>query len=165
MNRRGDGRRGSLPRVALLGAVTGLRSQVSLALLPARSTPVAWPRPTPGPLRLLDSRPVSPAAPADVGGGVRGRQAAGDPQPDGPGPLGGRVVLGALAGAVLRRGAGASLLPGVLLGALGAGAGAWTGYQARGWLGRTTGLPHPVLGAAEDLVALGLATYALRDGA
>lgn len=157
-------RRGGLTRVALLGAVTGLRSQVSLALLARAVRAGRVETGGSGPLTLLESRPAAPLLLLAMAGEFVGDKLPTTPSRLDPGPLGGRLVLGALAGAVLRRGAGASLLPGVLLGALGAGAGSWAGYQARGWLGRATGLADPVLGAAEDLVALGLATYALRDG-
>lgn len=156
-------RRGSLPRVALLGAVTGLRSQVSLALLARAVRSGRVETGGYGPLHLLDSRPAAPLLLLAMAGEFVGDKLSMTPRRLDAGPLGGRLVLGALAGAVLRRGAGTSLLPGVLIGALGAGAGSWAGYQARGWVSRTTGVADPVLGAAEDLVALGLATYALRD--
>jgi len=159
-----ESRRGSLPRVALLGAVTGLRSQVSLALLAraARAGRVAAAGSGP---RLLDSRPAAPLLLLSMAGEFVGDKLPMTSSRLDRGPLGSRLVLGALAGAVLRRSAGASMAPGVLLGALGAGAGAWAGYHARAWAGRSTGLADPVLGAAEDLVALGLASYALRDDA
>lgn len=156
-------RRGSLTRVALLGAVTGLRSQVSLALLARAVRAGRVETGGSGPLHLLDSRPAAPLLLLTMAGEFVGDKLPMTPSRMDPGPLGGRLVLGALAGAVLRRSAGASLLPGVLLGALGADLGAWASYHARVWLGRTTGVADPVLGAAEDLVALGLATYALRD--
>lgn len=158
-------RRGSLSRVALIGAVTGLRSQIPMVLLARAARAGRLDTGGSGLLRLLDTRPAAPLLLLDMVAELVGDKLPRTPSRLDRGPLGGRLVFGALAGAVLRRGAGASLLPGVLLGAVGAGAGSWAGYHARTWLGRTTGLPDPVLGAAEDAVALTLATYALRDQA
>jgi uncharacterized membrane protein len=81
-----------------------------------------------------------------------------------PGPLVGRVISGALAGAVLgsaRGVAGARLLLPAVAGAIGAYAGSWAGYTARRAAVERTGLPDPVVAAGEDLLAVGLALVAL----
>jgi uncharacterized membrane protein len=74
-----------------------------------------------------------------------------------PGPLLGRIVLGALAAAGLAVSVGESLLVGAVLGGIGAVIGAFTGYQirrraVRGFGGRD--LPVALL---EDLLAIVLA--------
>lgn len=156
-------RQARLSCVVLLGAVAGLRSQIPLALLARAARDGRVDTGASGPLHLLGARPAVPVLLLGMVGEFVGDKLPSTPSRLDAGPLGGRVVIGAVAGAVVRRGAGASLLPGVVLGAVGAGIGSWAGHQARGWLGRATGLPDPVLGAAEDALALGLATYALRD--
>jgi hypothetical protein len=51
-----------------------------------------------------------------------------------------------------------------VLGAAGAGAGAWAGSRARILAAERTTLPGPLLGAIEDLVAIGLAVLVLEAG-
>jgi uncharacterized membrane protein len=71
------------------------------------------------------------------------------------GPLIGRIVTGALCGAALAVGGGGSLGAGVALGAVGAVAGAFGGYQVRRQLVKGAGLPDFAVALAEDLVAIG----------
>jgi uncharacterized membrane protein len=72
-----------------------------------------------------------------------------------PGPFIARIVTGGLAGAALTAGTGGSLLPGAVLGALGAAAGTLGGYAARTGLVRTLRVPDYVVALAEDVVAVG----------
>jgi uncharacterized membrane protein len=72
-----------------------------------------------------------------------------------PGPFIARIVTGGLAGAALTAGTGGSLLPGAVLGALGAVAGTLGGYAARTSLVPALGVPDYVVALAEDVVAVG----------
>ena len=72
------------------------------------------------------------------------------------GPLTTRIVVGLLTGACLGIGEGASLWVGALIGALGAVAGAFGGYQARVRLVRGLHVPDAAVAIPEDLVAVGL---------
>ena len=72
-----------------------------------------------------------------------------------PGPLGARIVFGAICGAALCLSGGASLLPGAILGGLGGIAGAFAGYNYRRWLSRGAKFPDLLIALLEDLVAVG----------
>ena len=72
-----------------------------------------------------------------------------------PGPLFGRVVLGALSGAALCVATGYFWAVGAILGGVGGAMGAFAGYQARVGLVKTSRLPGWVIALLEDLVAIG----------
>ena len=72
-----------------------------------------------------------------------------------PGPLGARIVFGALCAAALCLSGGASLLLGAILGGVGGIAGAFAGYNYRRWLSRGAKLPDLLIALLEDLVAVG----------
>src|ERR1700690_1542003 len=72
-----------------------------------------------------------------------------------PGPLFGRMVLGALSGAAICIAADQSTVAGAILGAAGGVIGAFAGYRARTGLVKKSGLPDWVIALAEDLVAVG----------
>jgi uncharacterized membrane protein len=72
------------------------------------------------------------------------------------GPFLQRLLTGGTVGAAVHYDAGQSRPLGALLGAAGAGAGAWAGSRARLLAAERTSLPGPLLGAAEDLVVVGL---------
>jgi uncharacterized membrane protein len=72
-----------------------------------------------------------------------------------PGPLFGRIILGALSGAAICMAAGPSTIAGAILGAAGGVIGAFAGYRARAGLVRKSRLPDWVIALAEDLVAVG----------
>ena len=74
-----------------------------------------------------------------------------------PGPLIARIVMGGLSGACLCASAGRALLPGAVLGGLGAVIGAFAGYQARGRLVQALGVKDSVIALSEDVVAIVLA--------
>ncbi len=71
-------------------------------------------------------------------------------------PLIARIVIGLLTGACLGIAGSASLWLGALIGAIGAIAGAFGGYQARVGLVRALHVPDFVIAVPEDLVAVGL---------
>jgi uncharacterized membrane protein len=72
-----------------------------------------------------------------------------------PGPLGARIIFGALCAAALCFSGGASLLLGTILGGVGGIAGAFAGYNYRRWLSRGAKLPDLLIALLEDLVAVG----------
>ena len=72
-----------------------------------------------------------------------------------PGPLGARIVFGAICGTALCLSGGASLLMGAILGGVGGVAGAFAGYNYRRWLSRGAKFPDLLIALVEDLVAVG----------
>jgi len=72
-------------------------------------------------------------------------------------PLVARIAVGLLTGACLGVGGGALIWIGALVGALGAIAGAFGGYQVRTKLVRALHVPDIAVAIPEDLVAVGLA--------
>jgi uncharacterized membrane protein len=72
-----------------------------------------------------------------------------------PGPLFGRVVLGALSGAALCLAAGRSAFAGAILGGAGGVIGAFAGYRARASLVKKLRCPDWVIAVLEDIVAIG----------
>jgi len=78
-----------------------------------------------------------------------------------PGPLGGRIVSGALTGAVLATAGSSSAIAGGLIGAAGGLAGSFGGYAVRRGLTVDRKLPDLPVALLEDLVAVGLAVLAV----
>jgi uncharacterized membrane protein len=74
-------------------------------------------------------------------------------------PLAARIVMGSLTGACLGIAGGASLWFGALIGAVGAIAGAFGGYQARVRLVRALHAPDLAIAIPEDLIAIGLGVF------
>lgn len=147
----------------LLGVVAGLRSQLPAAALAARGL-----EPTSGPLALLGSGLGRRAAYLAAAGELLADKLPATPSRVDRGPLIGRVVSGALAGATYasaRGGGGGRLLLPVLAGAAGAYGGTWAGYLLRQRAVGVTGLPDPVVAVGEDALAVGLVALALpREG-
>ena len=79
-----------------------------------------------------------------------------------PGPLLGRIAMGLIAGACLWTAAGRGPLAGGLLCAVGAVAGAVTGYHLRGWLVQERKVKDLLVGLAEDAFCIGLAWWIVR---
>ncbi len=137
-----------------IGLVTGLRSMTGPALV-CWAAHLGW-------LNLEDSRLVfmeSTLATYSFSALALGELVADKlpfiPNRTSPGPLFGRVVLGALSGSALCAATGFSLAAGAILGAVGGAAGAFAGFQARARLLKASGLPDWVIALAEDLVAVG----------
>jgi uncharacterized membrane protein len=72
-----------------------------------------------------------------------------------PGPLIGRIVTGALCAMALGVAGGGSSGTAVVLGAVGAVAGSFGGYQVRRQLTKGAGLPDFAVALGEDLVTIG----------
>jgi uncharacterized membrane protein len=67
--------------------------------------------------------------------------------------------MGGLCGACLCAAANQSVFAGIILGAIGALAGAFGGYEIRKRLAGGLGVADPLVAVAEDLFALGLAFF------
>lgn len=142
------------PSAALLGVVAGMRSQLPLALL-ARTKPGACGGEAMA-MRWLHEPTTRWLTALAALGELIGDKLPTAPSRLDPGPLAGRVLFGGLAGGTVAREAGRSTVAGALLGAAGAGVGAFTGYHLRAALASSTPIPDPLLGVAEDGVALAL---------
>jgi uncharacterized membrane protein len=81
----------------------------------------------------------------------------------GIGPLGARILLGALCAATLAGAAHQSMAMGAVAGALGGVAGAYAGYSVRRHLTTTRKFPDLAVALAEDAVAIGLAVFAVSQ--
>jgi uncharacterized membrane protein len=142
-------------RAAALGFVGGLRSMTPLALLSQLRS-----QGEDGSSSNLVGYLNSPAARIITGllaaGELVGDKLPATPSRLSPAPLGGRIVIGALAGWILCQQTRQSPLVGALLGAIGAASGSAAGYYARSWLAKVTKWPDPIFGVVEDLTALGL---------
>lgn len=82
-----------------------------------------------------------------------------------PGPLFGRIAMGALSGAAFGSAVGrgtASVLLGSVLGGAGAVIGAYAGYYARTRIAEATGLPDAVFAVVEDASAVAIGSVAAR---
>jgi uncharacterized membrane protein len=157
----GEVRRG-LGRAVVLGVVTGMRTQVPLALLAADAKRGHFAADS-APPALLRSSAALPLLTIAAAGEMVVDKLPIAPSRLAPGPLFGRFLFGGLAGALVARRAGQRILTGAVLGAGGAGIGAFAGYHVRVWLGETTGLPDPIWGTLEDILALALGLSALGD--
>jgi uncharacterized membrane protein len=76
-----------------------------------------------------------------------------------PVPLTARIAMGLLTGACLGAAGGAGFWLAALIGAIGAIAGAFGGYQARVGLVRALRVPDIAIAVPEDLVAIGLGLF------
>ena len=149
-----------LLRPLLLGVVTGLRSQLGLAVL-------AWSAPPSGrdprALRLLRSRPGRIAIATAAAGEVVADKLPQTPSRLAPATLAGRLVSGAAVGALAAgRADRRTTLLAAAAGVAGAGAGAYAGATYRKALTERTGTPDLPWALVEDAAAAGLAAVAVR---
>ncbi len=143
-----------------LGVTAGMRSQIPLALLAAKSNGAAGAS-LPPPLHVLRLRRVAIGLAMSAVGEAVGDKLPIAPSRLRPGPLVGRLSFGAAAGAVLARGAGNAAGLGGTMAALGALAGSMAGYTARVQAHKATGLPDPLLAVLEDVVAVTIGLLSL----
>lgn len=149
-----------LLRPLLLGVVTGLRSQLGLAVL-------AWSAPPSGrdsrALRLLRSGPGRIAIATAAAGEVVADKLPQTPSRLTPAPLASRLVCGAAVGALaVGRADRRTTLLAAAAGVAGAGAGAYAGATYRRTLTGRTGTPDLPWALVEDAAAAGLAAVAVR---
>jgi uncharacterized membrane protein len=151
-------------RALLLGLVSGLRTQVPVAVLAVEAQQGRF---DPGAGRLA-RRFASPQGALGAVVAAAGELVADKlpvtPDRTAPGPLFGRLVAGATVGAAVHYDAGHPRPLGAALGLAGAGIGALGGARLRDLLADRTGLPQPLLGAVEDLFAVALALAVVTAG-
>ena len=153
----------SLARCALLGAATGLRSMAApsqlsrhIAELPREE------RPASAVADFLGRSSVRETLSIALFGEMIVDKLPFTPDRTDPGPLLGRIAVGAAAGVVLAQLRRGSVGLGAFAGGVGALAGAFAGYQARRLLAERAGLPDLVVALAEDAVAIAGARAAIR---
>jgi uncharacterized membrane protein len=149
-------------RAATLGATAGLRSQLPLALLTVAAGRGDFAANATGPLALLRTRTARLACGAAAIGELIADKTPFVPDRIDSAPFAGRLFFGGLTGAVFARGNGASAPLGLALGATAAALGTVAGYRFRTTLDRATRLPDIVWAVTEDLIALSLASLAIR---
>lgn len=152
-------------RSAILGFVGGLRSMTPLAVLSLLRRGNKNSASPSDPLQYLDTPAAHIITGVLAAGEIFGDKLPIIPSRLSPGPLAGRLVIGALVGWAICRQANQSPIIGALLGAVGAASGSAAGYYARTWLAKVTKLPSPVLGTIEDLLALGVGALVARKTA
>jgi uncharacterized membrane protein len=140
----------------LIGIVAGLRSMTAPAAV-SWAAHLDWINLHRSPLEWMGSRVTvalfTLAALAELVADKLPRT----PNRTSPGPLIARLVLGGLAAASLAVAGGESLVTGAVLGTVGAGIGAFGGYEIRRRLVTGFGLKDGMVAVIEDLVAIGLA--------
>ena len=147
-------------RAGILGFVAGLRSQLPLFLQAVAAHRSDFARDAGRPLSFLRLRRTLVVLSGLAGGELVGDKLPTVPSRLKPGPLAGRLLIGALVGALVTREASASVAVGSAVGAFAAGAGAVAGNRFRVFLPRLTGLPDIVGAVVEDAAALGLGWFA-----
>lgn len=153
----------ALGRAFLLGAVSGLRSLLGTALIGSEITQHNR--------RALIGTPLAPLANDNVvktlrvlsAGEILADKLPGIPARTQPGPLLGRALFGALAGAAVCAEERESLAAGAIVGAVGAVVATFGAYHLRQWLDNRVGLPDPVVAVAEDAFAVTLGRQILRS--
>ena len=150
-----------LARAALLGAATGIRSQLPLALLArAVSRGELGGEGSPPPAWLQHPRTARLTALSAVGETI-GDKLPFVPSRSSPGPLLGRVAFGGLVGWIAMRAEGEGALPGAAVGAAAGGLLAVAATKLRAAGVERTGLPDIAWGAGEDVVTLAVGLAAL----
>jgi uncharacterized membrane protein len=147
-------------RVSLLGFVSGLRSQVGLALLTTAARRGRFGGDD-GVTRLLASRAALTLTGLGTVVELTADKLPVTPPRLNPGSLAIRCGTGAALGAIVLREAGRSIPLGALLGAAGAGLGSVAGQRARMLAAEHTDVPDQWWGVAEDLTATGLSLLAV----
>jgi uncharacterized membrane protein len=136
----------------LIGCVCGLRSMTAPALV-AWGTHLGWLRLDGSLLAFLGNKISLVVFSLFAIGELIADKLPFIPGRTQPGPLGVRVLFGAICGAALCISGAGSPLIGAILGALGAVSAAFAGYNYRRWFSRK--VPDLPLALFEDLVAVG----------
>ncbi len=151
----------ALSRALLLGAVTGMRSLLGTAVLSQALSRHKLPQIDSTRLAPLANDKVAQVLSALSAGEIVADKLPAIPARIQPGPLIGRALFGALAGATVCAEKRQSLASGAAVGALAAVATAFGAYHLRQWLDKEVGLPDTVVALVEDALALSLAQRAL----
>ena len=138
-----------------IGVVTGLRSMTAPAVV-AWAAHLGWINLSGSPLAFMGSAWAVGIFTVGALGEFVGDQLPTTPARTAAVGLTARIVIGLLTGACLGVAGGASYWLGALIGAIGAIAGAFGGYQARVRLVRGLHVPDAAIAIPEDLVAIGV---------
>ena len=152
-------------RSAALGFVGGLRSMTPFAVLSLLRGGNASSGSASNPLQYLNTPAARIITGVLAAGEIFGDKLPFVPSRVSPGPLAGRVVVGALIGWAICRQANRSPVIGAILCAVGAASGSSAGYFALTWLTKATKFPIPVVGIVEDLLAVGTGALIARKTA
>ncbi len=137
-----------------IGVVTGLRSMTGPAVV-CWAAHMGWLSLSDSRLALMGSSVATYAFSVFAIGEIVADKLPFIPNRTSPGPLFGRIVLGALCGATLCAASGDSVAVGAIVGAVGGVLGSFGGYWARSRLVKGLGCPDWVIAGIEDLVAVG----------
>ncbi|AUX31872.1 MULTISPECIES: DUF4126 family protein [Sorangium] len=153
-----------LGQAAGLGLVTGMRSMLGVRILAASARRGAFDGQRGSFWRALRSPVAQRALSVLAGGELLFDKLPSTPSRLAPGPLGARLVIGAVLGAAVGTQSPDKNMrvAGAVIGATAAAIGALAGNRARAWLDRGTRIPGPVAAAAEDAIAFGLGALAAR---
>jgi uncharacterized membrane protein len=144
------------------GFLTGLRSQMPLAMLATAANGGRFARGAHGPLRRLRSRGALAILALAANGELISDKLPRTPSRIARPAIYGRLLIGGLAGAIVAHEARQSTALGALTGLAGATAGSYAGYYARHTLVQITGFPDFVWAVGEDALALGLGLVLIR---
>ena len=146
---------------ALLGAVAGLRSMMPLAALAITMSRRPELVPALAPIRWFAIRAVAIVFGLAAIGEIIVDKLRRTPNRTALGPFVGRVVSGGIAGAAVVQLGHINPWIGAGLGVIGAILGTFGAFHARRWLGKTTGIRDPYIGALEDAIAIAVAAAVL----
>lgn len=152
-------------RAALLGVVTGMRSQLPTALLAYRARKGQFPYDVSGPGNVLRRTGSVPLTVMAAAGELIGDKLPRTPNRLEDGPFMGRVTLGAAAGVGIASAFGRSRVLGAVAGAAGAAAGSVAGHRLRVAAVERMGVSDTVAALVEDVLAITLGLIATRPGA
>jgi uncharacterized membrane protein len=152
-----------LGQAAVLGMVTGMRSMLGVRMLAASARRGAFNGRRGRFWRALRSPVVKPVLSALSTGELLVDKLPFVPSRLAPGPLGARIVLGALVGGAVsaRSRRRETRIAGAVFGAAAAVVGALAGNRTRAWLDRETRIPSAVTAMLEDSFAMWLGAAAL----
>ncbi|WP_437580544.1 DUF4126 family protein [Sorangium sp. So ce887] len=153
-----------LGQAAGLGMVTGMRSMLGVRLLAASARRGAFDGQRGSFWRTLRSPGAQRALSVLAGGELLMDKLPSAPSRLARGPLGARLLIGALLGAAVGTQSPERNMrfAGAVVGAAAAAIGALVGNRARVWLDRGTRIPAPVAAVVEDAIAFGLGALAAR---
>ena len=155
--------RSSLVSALALGVVAGMRSQMPLAILSWKFRGMAEDGKNEVLSALVRKAWFAPALTTLAVGELIGDKLPMTPSRLDTGPLLGRLLFGGLAGGAAANQSGQRSGVGALAGASGALMGSLVGYYARRTIVKASGIPDPVVAIAEDALALGVGTWAVRE--
>jgi uncharacterized membrane protein len=146
---------------ALLGVVAGMRSMMPLAALAITMSRRPELVPAIAPIRWFAMRAVAIVLSLAAIGEIIVDKLPRTPNRTALAPFLGRVISGGITGAAVVQLGHINAWIGAGLGVAGAIIGTFGAFHARRWLGKTTGIRDPYIGALEDAIAIAIAAAVL----